>query len=163
MYCKKCGCKILMEEKCPECGTDVTEVEYCGGFWGLVGKTELEDETAKDPADGIIKEEKAKPPVCKNQEITFPVKKEKTSAIKEQGSEKKQRKKRAVRQRKRILIASILCLIAILTAVCAIQSVRLFRRTAAYEKYKSEYEILEEKYDKLEQKIDDMEDLYTVD
>ena len=38
MYCQKCGCKIKKnDKKCPNCGKKV-ELEYCGGFWGLVGE-----------------------------------------------------------------------------------------------------------------------------
>ena len=38
MYCQKCGCKISKnDKKCPNCGKKV-ELEYCGGFWGLVGE-----------------------------------------------------------------------------------------------------------------------------
>ena len=38
MYCKKCGCRINgNESRCTECGTEISRVEYCGGFWGLVG------------------------------------------------------------------------------------------------------------------------------
>lgn len=37
MYCKDCGCKLKKGEKyCPDCGTEVTEIEYNGGFYGLV-------------------------------------------------------------------------------------------------------------------------------
>ena len=54
-------------------------------------------------------------------------------------------------------------MIAILAAVCVIQSVRLCRKTTAYEKYKAEYELLEKKYDKLEQEYEEMEEPYIVD
>ena len=38
MYCQKCGCKINKnDKKCLNCGKKV-ELEYCGGFWGLVGE-----------------------------------------------------------------------------------------------------------------------------
>ena len=78
MYCKKCGCKILTEEKCPECGADVTDIEYCGGFWGLVEKTASEDEEDKVRTEEIIKEGNKKPSVGQNQEAALPVKKEKS-------------------------------------------------------------------------------------
>lgn len=39
MYCKNCGCKInIGEKRCSDCGNDIKGVEYCGGFWGLVGE-----------------------------------------------------------------------------------------------------------------------------
>lgn len=39
MYCKKCGCRINYgEQRCSDCGTEVGVIEYCGGFWGLVGE-----------------------------------------------------------------------------------------------------------------------------
>lgn len=45
MYCKKCGFKLTAGSRvCAECGTDNANVEYCGGFWGLVGKNENEKE-----------------------------------------------------------------------------------------------------------------------
>ena len=38
MYCQKCGCKISKnDKKCPNCGKKVV-LEYCGGFWALVGE-----------------------------------------------------------------------------------------------------------------------------
>ena len=41
MYCKDCGCKLKKGEKyCPDCGTEVTEIEYNGGFYGLVNGKE---------------------------------------------------------------------------------------------------------------------------
>lgn len=38
MYCDKCGCKVGNEDSmCPECGAELKDIEYNGGFWGLVG------------------------------------------------------------------------------------------------------------------------------
>ncbi len=39
MYCSKCGCKIHAgEDVCSNCHAALNNVEYCGGFWGLVGR-----------------------------------------------------------------------------------------------------------------------------
>lgn len=53
MYCQKCGYKIKTgTQKCPDCGTDVSTVEYCGGFWGLVNK-----QPPQPPVDELPKKE----------------------------------------------------------------------------------------------------------
>lgn len=44
MYCSKCGCKIHAGENvCSNCRTALKDIEYCGGFWGLVGQNIPED------------------------------------------------------------------------------------------------------------------------
>ncbi len=69
MYCKNCGCKISTgDKKCPNCGTPVTEIEYCGGFWGLTeksekisgGKTSAKDKKYEELLIKVKNEEKAK-------------------------------------------------------------------------------------------------------
>ena len=55
MYCSKCGCRIHAGENvCSNCRTVLNDTEYCGGFWGLVGRNIPEDkavtvETIPDP------------------------------------------------------------------------------------------------------------------
>ena len=64
MYCQKCGCKVAeKEKKCPNCGRSV-EIEYCGGFWGLVGEEKKQSEVCQNkntdtiPSEIIVKQEK---------------------------------------------------------------------------------------------------------
>lgn len=41
MYCQKCGYKLESNSfTCPNCGSRNDEIEYCGGFWGLVHQDE---------------------------------------------------------------------------------------------------------------------------
>ena len=59
MYCRKCGCRMPDGAvKCPDCGTDAKGNEYCGGFWGLVGKENMscnaEDSTFPDESEENI-------------------------------------------------------------------------------------------------------------
>lgn len=43
VYCNNCGCKISSgERRCPNCDAEIRDIEYNGGFWGLVGKIENE-------------------------------------------------------------------------------------------------------------------------
>ena len=64
MYCQKCGCKVTeKEKKCPNCGRNV-EIEYCGGFWGLVGEEKKQSEISQnkntDPVSSEITIKKEK-------------------------------------------------------------------------------------------------------
>ena len=57
MYCKKCGCKVTeKEKKCPNCGRSV-EIEYCGGFWGLVGEEKKQSEGCQNKNTDTISSE----------------------------------------------------------------------------------------------------------
>ena len=38
MFCNNCGKKIKAGSSRCSCGAPVEQMEYCGGFWGLVGK-----------------------------------------------------------------------------------------------------------------------------
>ncbi len=69
MYCKKCGCKVETgDKKCRDCGTPVTEIEYCGGFWGLTesserikaGKAPSKDKEYEELKARVREEEKTK-------------------------------------------------------------------------------------------------------
>lgn len=55
MFCKKCGCRIPASGlKCPECGEEYPETEFCNGFWAELNQNtgesngEAEDSSNKN-------------------------------------------------------------------------------------------------------------------
>lgn len=42
MFCEKCGCRISGKvSKCPGCGADLPNMEYCNGFWAELNQNSL--------------------------------------------------------------------------------------------------------------------------
>ena len=55
MFCLKCGYKLKHEStRCLNCGENVSEFEYCGGFWGLVGNKKTENESEDGCVDKAL-------------------------------------------------------------------------------------------------------------
>lgn len=50
MYCKKCGKRAPEGAEVCECGAKLQIDEYCGGFWGLLGKNSPSEAAQTPPA-----------------------------------------------------------------------------------------------------------------
>lgn len=142
MYCVKCGCKINPGEKrCPDCGLEVTETEYCGGFWGLVGEEENKmtalqsNREHKKERTEQIKETDTKAVKTAEDKTT-----EKLNMELQERRKKELRLKRAYKERMQLLSG---ILIAVLL-ICLIQTVRVSLTSGKYKKLQAEYDILTE-------------------
>lgn len=124
MYCKKCGCKIKSEEKyCSDCGAEVGNIEYCGGFWGLVGE----------------EKEKIDIPDIKPVEPEKIIEENKKAALKEHPVSKRKNKRK-----NRMMYVGIALLI-----ICVIQTIRVSSISRKYEFQKMRYNNLKQNYDEL--------------
>lgn len=132
MYCSKCGYQIKKgNNKCLNCGELADSAEFCGGFWGLVGKEMVvkpvrELSVVKDvPRDSSVLE-----------------KANETKRITNDGEEKKV--KTQVKKKKRFPVALLLCI----ALVCIIvgMAVGLSRKQKALKKLEAKYVLLEELY-----------------
>lgn len=121
MYCRKCGYRLVSGEKiCQNCGESAVSAEYCGGFWGLVGK---EGEGTGKMASVICEEE---PPM----EIQPP------SKIKNHSESEKMKKKRGVK------ISVIACCVFVI--LFAVQSFRVSMASKKMLEIEEKYAVLEE-------------------
>lgn len=150
MYCGKCGCKIRNGEvKCSNCGADVTEIEYCGGFWGLVGEDEKKVVVPEIQGNRVV-EQVVAPEIhrVEAEKIVVPEihrsETEKTVVPVKQDIVKKERK----RHKRRMKV--FLILIMVLFLACLAQMFRVSVMTKKYRVLRKDYEILYQKYQDLD-------------
>lgn len=63
MFCKKCGCRIPSNaSKCPDCGSDLPNMEYCSGFWSELNQN---SQTQKMHSNQAVKEKENTPQSAK--------------------------------------------------------------------------------------------------
>lgn len=130
MYCKKCGCKIKSGQRCcSDCGIETSNIEYCGGFWGLVGEDNKKEHVP------IIEEIHPQ----KNQDNE----KQDILVVKEKYKKGQNRKKRKL----------LNYVIFVLLTICVIQTVRISVVSHKYEKQQVRYRLLSEKYKNAEDEI----------
>lgn len=120
MYCKKCGCRLNKgNSKCPDCGVKVTEIEYCGGFWGLVGERGKNDGQAD---------------IDRSEKLMIPAKKESNTKIK---------------QKFVLKVRILIFLLIVTAIICLVQTIRVLEISKRYDKLGEKYEILYENYKEL--------------
>lgn len=169
MYCKICGCKIKSGMKrCPDCGADVSDIEYCGGFWGLVGEdTEVKMPVSFDTGirTGESADEREKEQEYKSPSYTYPENEEKSQANRRKepdvlGQGTKQNKSSN-------LLTKILAVAAtLLLLFCIVQTFRLSgaekknkEAMAECESLKEEVKSLNSKNTKLESQVKKLSDI----
>ncbi len=136
MYCMKCGCKIVPKSmKCSNCGADSTRVEYCGGFWGLVGSSKIvNDEIQYDKEMQTFEVPKEKRGQKTENELL--------SKIKENSKKQK------------LIISFLLGVVIIMLAVCIVQTFRSKSYARKYDSSKNTYSTLDIEYQDLKKKYD---------
>lgn len=127
MYCAKCGCRLQPDDKiCPDCGNEIRESEYCSGFWDLAEKRE-----ALQPEETVNETEITEDSTEDSTEECPPT---------EEKPEKNGRKKRC------LAYGIFMVFIALLLAVCMLQTVRYKQKNEAYEEYREKYEEVTQDY-----------------
>ena len=164
MYCKRCGCKIQAGEKtCPDCGNVVGHLEYCGGFWGLTGKTEPEETKEKNnPADGTKNEHST----YKVQERVGTDKKGQVANIENVTNSKIIRSEKDMQQtplrkngrrRSKAIYKALMVAVICLLGLSVVQSLRVKYKETEYKRKASEYQKLTTSYEELQKKYTDAE------
>lgn len=168
MYCQKCGCRVKRtDEKCPNCGS-VVSLEYCGGFWGLVG--EEPKSRSNSVKRNLQQEDMGK--------RLFQAEEEKTEAEQKQNEAEKEKEKyrhllmekRKVNEKNRKVLKILTAALGVLLIVCVLESAFLLYKnfvqenyrnlSADYEALEENYKILEDKYEALNQKYAKMDKKY---
>ena len=140
MYCSFCGCKLdATAQRCPSCGQNA-RVEFCGGFWGLVGE-QKKQEVMSVEKETEIKKIKSTSDVKRTEEHVADIKPEENR----RRERARQRKKR--QQIKRKIIAGI---IGVLFVMCAIQTVRLSSEHKKYIEVQNNYSEIKGEYENLQ-------------
>ena len=132
MYCSKCGYQIKKgNNKCLNCGELVDSAEFCGGFWGLVGK-----EISVEPVEALAVQKD----VIRDTEVFGECNKTKNII----SDEKEKKIKTRVKKKKRFPVALLLCI----ALVCIIvgMAVGLLRKQKEFKKLEAKYVLLEESY-----------------
>lgn len=132
MYCSKCGCKVESSQKnCPNCGALADGIEYCGGFWGLVG-----EEPKKQVIPELVSQDNVK--------------------INNSGKVQIEKLKRKYKSQRTVLLAVII----IFLVVSAVQTVRLIFAEKNYEKFEIQYQELQEDYNEVTQENEQVNEQY---
>ena len=172
MYCNNCGCKISSgESRCPNCDTEIKDIEYNGGFWGLVGQVEKEEFVPEiSTVESVKKEISIDIPSVSDKSYGANMREEKEIAAKvdtlesdKSSEEYKQNTKIKKKYERRLKILS--CAVIILLLLCVIQTVRVTLALNRYRDLKDEYDIMDQDYQSLDskcvdlnQKLDEMQD-----
>lgn len=168
MYCNNCGCKISSGEcRCPNCDTEIKDIEYNGGFWGLVGQVEKEsfipniDSIESDSSESVNKDismdisdtlDKASDDNTRVEKDTDQYFEE--SETDRKSEENKQSTKIKKTYTKRIKLLS--CVVILLSVLCAIQTVRAAFAINRYKELKAKYDIIYQDYQSLDSKYLDL-------
>lgn len=156
MYCSNCGCKVHEDEKvCSDCGASLYSVEYCGGFWGLVGKRNQDTEYSKNQLLFSNKEESSEDELVLKEQV---IQQSKSGRVKEnfdtdqtKSTEKQPLFPRDTLFTKLILIGAILFMI-----ISIVQSARLLYMKRLCDKYESKYKVLSEANEELTVKYEEV-------
>ena len=131
MYCAKCGCRLQPDDKiCPEGGTEIRESEYCSGFWDLAEKRE-----ALQPEETV-----------NETEITEDSTEESTEDSTEECPPTEEKPEKNGRKKRCLAYGIFMVFIALLLAVCMLQTVRYKQKNEAYEEYREKYEEVTQDY-----------------
>lgn len=168
MYCNNCGCKISTGEcRCPNCDTEINDIEYNGGFWGLVGQVEKEsfipeiDSIESDFSESVNKD------ICMDiLDMRDEVSDDNTrvendtdrsfekSEIDKKSEGNKQSTKIKKTYTKRIILLS--CVATLLLLLCVIQTIRAAFAVNRYKELKVKYDIIFQDYQSLDSKYLDL-------
>lgn len=131
MYCAKCGCRLQPDDKiCPDCGKEIRESEYCSGFWDLTEKRE-----ALQPEETV-----------NETEITEDSTEESTEDSTEECPPTEEKPEKNGRKKRCLAYGLFMVFIALLLAVCMLQTVRYKQKNEAYEEYREKYEEVTQDY-----------------
>lgn len=162
MYCKKCGCRINYGEQiCSNCGTEVTSIEYCGGFWNLVGEIDQIEKIKEDESNNNKNQSIRKNEYKRNEEKRIEICESSDKKLKnyQNSAQRKEKDKRIGRVYKnRIKILSYVLVVFILLTV--IQTVRFASFSKRYKKSQNEYQILNEEYQELDLQYKNLDSKY---
>ena len=128
MYCENCGRRVDFDDKkCPDCGIEIEEIEYCGGFWGLIGekKHETEQKTIKSVENEVEIERTQEKSSVSMKEIDT---KTSTKALKSKRENKKGNHS----------VAFVVAIIFLLS-VCLIQTVRISSASRKADMYQNTF------------------------
>lgn len=147
MYCKKCGCKVeIGEKKCSNCGANVQDIEYCGGFWGLVGDEEKIREKAL--ATKTMSIDKA--PVTEELKPAKPRASTREYVSNESSPSRVSTKREEKKEKYKFFSEICVAVLVLLLSVSVVQTFRLNSVTKKSTIYKNEYESLKKETQKLE-------------
>lgn len=136
MYCQKCGYKLKSNSStCPNCGSRNDEIEYCGGFWGLVHQDE-----SKKPLENRKEEARSEA-----------VRRERNSAVYEERNRKKKKQR---------VVPVLLCACALFVIISMIQTVRVANQSEKcreMETWVEEHQGLESENQKLQEENENFE------
>ncbi len=143
MYCKNCGCKINTGEKrCSDCGTDIKEIEYCGGFWGLVGEEEKVKtliSIEEKPKEVLERNTIKKREILENRVVQRTTEKRESKKLNEELINSIMIKNKTIRRYKNLKIF-LVGVVLILVTVCLLQSVQISQVSKQCEKLYTIYE-----------------------
>lgn len=184
MYCNNCGCKIRSgERRCPNCDTEIKDIEYNGGFWGLVGQAEkesfipeidsIESEFSKDVNKDICMD------ILDMRDDNTQVENDTDRSFEKLEIDKKSEKNKQSTKikktyTKRIILLS--CVATLLLLLCVIQTIRAAFAVNRYKELKVKYDIVFQDYqslvsnnmdlnqqlDEVNSKLDDLKDKESV-
>ena len=164
MYCKNCGCKISTEEKrCSDCGIDIKEIEYCGGFWGLVGEegkvktlTSIEEKSKEVLEKNTA--EKRKP--LENYVVHRKIESRENEKVSEELNNTIRVKNKTIRRDKSLKIF-LVGVVLIFMTVCLLQSIQISKVLKQcnklhmlYEDMTLEYQELYTQYNELKEQLE---------
>lgn len=137
MYCRKCGCKISWDDKkCIECGMEVEETEYNGGFWGLVEKEKNVVSAKQEERDFHVMEMK-----LKKQKELF---------------EREEKKKKKLIKKYNLFVKLSVGIIAVLFVFCLVQTFRISKMEDRKDWIQKKLYAVEEDYKNLEMKYNNL-------
>lgn len=138
MYCRKCGYRLVSGEKtCQNCGEPAAFAEYCGGFWGLVGK-----EGAGKASSATCREE-------------LPVTVQAISEIKNNAGQEKTKDKKSFRNKAaKIGITAMALVCSVFVILFAVQTFRISTASKKLLEIEEKYAALEENYAELKEESD---------